>query len=73
MLCLDVDRLYKLQGEMTDTEFSKKLGISRSQLWRLKNKRSAVGATFMAKFKAAFPDESMDAYFFTSGVPLKEQ
>lgn len=72
MLCANIEKLYKLQGEMTDTEFAKKLGVSRSQLWRVRNKRSAVGAVFVAKFKAAFPEESIDDYFFSSNVPLME-
>lgn len=73
MLCVNVEKLYLLQGDMTDTDFAKKLGISRSQLWRVRNKHSSVGAEFLVKFKNCYPEESTDDYFFTSSVPLKEQ
>lgn len=32
MLCVNIDKLYELQGEMNETQMAKKLGISRSQL-----------------------------------------
>ena len=73
MLCVDIDKLYKLQGDMTDTAFAKKLGISRSQLWRVRNKKSNVGAEFVVKIKECYPEESIDDYFFTRNVPLNEQ
>jgi hypothetical protein len=73
MLVADVNKLYELQGEQTDTEFAKELGISRTQLWRIKNRRSAIGATFIMKFKDRYPGENTDDYFITSDGPLKEQ
>ena len=65
MLCINTERMFQLQGEMTDSEFAKKLGISRSQLWRVRTGKSSAGAEFITKFKAAFPTESIDDYFFT--------
>lgn len=65
MLNLDDKRLYELQGQMTDVEFAKKIGISRSQLWRIRTRKSAPGAEFFTKFKRAFPTESIDDYFFS--------
>lgn len=73
MLCVDIDKLYKLQGDTTDTAFAKKLDISRSQLWRVRNKKSNVGAEFVEKFKKCYPEESIDDYFFVRSVPLNEQ
>lgn len=66
MLRMNIERMYQLQGEMTDTAFAKKLGISRSQLWRIRNGKSSVGGEFLSKFKAAFPTESIDDYFFSN-------
>lgn len=73
MIRLNLDNFYKLQGELSETEISNKLGISRSQLWRVKTSNSAVGESFIAKFKAAYPDEPMDNYFFVETVPSKER
>ena len=64
MFCVDVNRMYELQNGMTETAFAKKLGVSRSQLWRIRTGKSAVGAEFLAKFKAAFPKERIEDYFF---------
>jgi hypothetical protein len=73
MLVANVNKLYELQGEKTDTEFAKELGISRTQLWRIKNRRSAIGATFITKFKDRYPRKNTDDYFITSDGPLNEQ
>lgn len=73
MVYVDVDRLYRLQGDLTDTAFSKKIGISRSQLWRIRTRRSSAGTEFLAKFKAAYPEERIEDYiFFETSVPSKE-
>ena len=64
MLCINVDKLYELQGNLSETEMAKKLGISRSQLWRIKTKKCSVGNEFIARFKKCFPNESMDNIFF---------
>lgn len=73
MLTLNVEKSYELQGDMTDTEFAKFLGISRTQLWRARTKQSAVGSDFLAKFKEKYPDKQLEDYFFVSDVPSKEQ
>lgn len=65
MLCVNIDRMYRLQGGMSDTAFAKKLGVSRSQLWRVRTRKSSVGAEFLAKFMNAFPEERIDEYFFS--------
>lgn len=73
MPTVNVDKLYKLQGDMTDTQFAKELGVSRTQLWRVRNGHSTVGAEFLTKFKKRYPNENIDEYFFTSNVPSNEQ
>ena len=65
MLYFNVERSYQLQGDMPDVEFARKLHVSRQQLWRIRSRRSSVGAEFVAKFKAAFPNESIDDFFYT--------
>lgn len=73
MFSVNTDRIYQLQGDMSDAAFAKKLGVSRTQLWRVKNNKSNVGAEFLYKFKEAYPEESIDTIFFAPSVPLKEQ
>ena len=69
MICINRDRFYTLQGELTDTAFAKQLGVSRSQLWRIKNGRCAVGTDFMEKFMIVYPDRLLNDYFITKIVP----
>ncbi len=64
MYKVNIDRLYQLQGDLTDEEFAKKLGVSRSQLWRIRNGHSKAGAEFLEKFKRCFPEESIEDIFF---------
>ena len=65
MIRMNLERTLQLQGDMTDTAFARKLGVSRSQLWRIRTKRSSVGADFIEKFMAAYPSENIDDYFFS--------
>ena len=65
MLCVNIDKLYELQGEMNETQMAKKL-------WRIKTGHSSVGQEFIAKFKKSFPEIRIDDIFFVSDVPLKE-
>ena len=73
MYKVNIDRLYQLQGDLTDEEFAKKLGVSRSQLWRIRNGHSKAGAEFLEKFKRCFHEESIEDIFFASDVPSNEQ
>lgn len=68
MLRLNLSAFYRLQGELNETEMSRKLGISRSQLWRIKTKSSAVGELFISNFKKAYPNEALDDCFFIENV-----
>jgi len=73
MIRLKLSNFSKLQGAKTETEISKIIGISRSQLWRIKKKKSQVGQEFITKFFKAFPNQCFDTYFFVDGVDLMEQ
>ena len=70
---LNMSNFIKLQGDMTESEMAKTLNISRSHLWRLKTKSSAVGQEFIMKFKNRYPNESVDDYFFIDDVELNQQ
>lgn len=72
MIYLNVEKFNKLQGNMTDMEMAKRLNISRTQLWRIKNNKTGVGEKFIAAFMREFPNEKIDDYFFTSTVAFQE-
>jgi len=72
-LRLNLSNFIKLQGEMTEVEMAGKLNISRSQLWRIKKKNSAVGQGFIMKFKKAYPKERFEDYFFVETVESNQQ
>ena len=69
MANVNVEKLMKLQGDMTDAQFAKELGVSRTQLWRVRNGYSVPGPGFLQKFKARYPTERIDDYFFANDVP----
>jgi|GEM_PF-2510369 len=73
LIRLNLVNFYKLQGDLTEIEMAKKIGISRSQLWRIKKKNSSVGELFIIKFKKTYPNESFDDYFFIESVDLMER
>lgn len=70
---LNLSNFLKLQGDMTEVEMAKKLNVSRSQLWRIKKKSSAVGQEFIVKFKNSYPNEPFEDYFFVESVELNQQ
>ena len=70
---LNLANFLKLQGDLTEVEMAKKLNVSRSQLWRIKTKSSAVGQEFIAKFKNAYPNEPFEKYFFIESVELNQR
>ena len=69
---LNLSNFQKLQGEMTEVEMAKKLNVSRSHLWRIKKKNSAVGQEFIVKFMNLYPNEPFDDYFFVESVELNQ-
>ncbi len=69
---LNLSNFLRLQGDMTEVEMARTLNVSRTQLWRIKKKNSAVGQEFIMKFKNAFPDEPFEDYFFVESVMLNQ-
>ncbi|WP_461206104.1 hypothetical protein [Clostridium sp. DL1XJH146] len=69
---LNMSNFLTLQGDMTEIEMAQKLTLSRSQLWRIKKKSSAVGQEFISKFKMAYPNEPFEKYFFVESVELNQ-
>ena len=69
MIRMNVKAFLELQGNISDAAFARKLGISRSQLWRIRTEKSAVGGDFIEKFMLCFPEKSVNDYFFALAVP----
>lgn len=70
---LNIEKFNELQGNMTDVDMAKRLNISRTQLWRIKNKKTSVGEKFIAAFMKEFPNEKIEDYFLASGVAFQKQ
>lgn len=56
------------EESLSATKFAEKVGISRSQFWRILNERSSVGEGFISKFKRQYPNEPFEKYFFSDSV-----
>lgn len=69
MIRLNEKAFLELQGNVSDAAFARKLGVSRSQLWRIRRGKSAVGADFIEKFMLTYSEKSVNDYFFVSPVP----
>jgi len=50
MIRINEKAFLELQGDISDAAFARKMGISRSQLWRIRTEKSAVGGDFIEKF-----------------------
>lgn len=72
LLELNVEEFNKLQGNMTDIDMARKLEISRTQLWRIKNKKTSVGQKFIAAFMRAYPEEKIEDFFLAESVACQE-
>ena len=68
MIRINAKAFLELQGDISDAAFARKLGISRSQLWRIRTEKSAVGGDFIEKFMLCFPEKSVNDYFFVVTV-----
>lgn len=73
MIRMNVKAFNDLQGDISDAAFARKLGVSRTQLWRIRMEKSAVGGDFIEKFMICFPDKLVNDYFFAVSAPLAEQ
>lgn len=70
---LNIEKFNKLQGALSDSAMAGRLGIGRTQLWRLKTGESCPGQKFIAGFLKAFPDQRFEDYFFIDSVALQER
>lgn len=70
MIYINKEKLQKLLEDegITPSKFAKKIGISRTQIWRILESKSNPGAEFISKFKQAYPRETFEEYFFTESV-----
>lgn len=73
MIRLNLAKFKELQGDMTEMDIARKLGICRSHLWRIRKGTSAVGGEFISKFMKAYPNEAFGDYFFDDNVDLKDR
>lgn len=73
MIGLNIRMFNELQGNMTDVDMATKLKVSRTQLWRIKNRKSNVGEKFIAAFMEVYPNLKIEDYFFTNSVAFQER
>ena len=73
MIRINEKAFLELQGDISDAAFAREMGISRSQLWRIRTEKSAVGGDFIEKFMLCFPEKSVNDYFFVVAVPEAAQ
>ena len=62
-----MDKLKKFRREqkLTQEEMAKKLGYTLSMYEKVESGRTKASASFMRKFKYAFPKTSIDSIFFS--------
>ena len=65
MIAINLDMLRFLQGDMTDTAFSKKTGISRTQLWRIRQKPSSFGPDFIERIIISYLGINLNEFFIS--------
>jgi len=68
MIKVNEEAFAELQGSVNDSQFAKRLGISRSQYWRIRHGRSGVGVDFIEGFMKCFPNLTVNDYFFALSV-----
>ena len=73
MISLNNSAFIEMQEDRTEQEMADYLGISRTQLWRIKRGDCSAGNDFIAKVLEKFPKSKFQDIFFTSNVPSKEQ
>ena len=73
MIRMNVKAFLELQGDISDAAFARKMGISRSQLWRIRTEKSVNDYFFVVTVPEAaqkVADDTRRANFFASPVPL---
>lgn len=57
-----IEKLKVKQGDMSETDFAEKLGMSRAMWYLVKNGQSEPGLDFLRAVIKAFPDLQLDVY-----------
>lgn len=57
-----IEKLKAKQGDMSDTDFAEKLGMSRTMLALVYNGQRQPGLEFLKAVIKAFPDLQLDVY-----------
>ena len=65
MIAINLNVLRSLQGDMTDTAFSEKIGISRTQLWRIRKKPFSFGPDFLERIMITYPGIDLNELFIS--------
>lgn len=62
-LAINQDEFSKLIDKYGPIALAKKMGISRTQLWRVLKGHCGPGEDFITAFKRAFPNQEFDKFF----------
>lgn len=63
---------YQFKEGWSDSELAKKMGVNKTQVWRVKGGHNNPGRDFIAGALKAFPQASFDELFYLPGV-LRER
>ena len=68
-----LDELFRLQGDTSDSQFAKQLGISRATWHNIRRGNRQMGNTVLARILNTFPSENMGklvlSYVIETGLP----
>lgn len=72
VLVANTKEFNKLKKELglNYTQLAKKIGVSRTQLWRVLNQQCVPGEQFITGFKIAFPNYEFEKFFLIQ--PLQQ-
>ncbi len=67
-LNIDTFEAYQAKKGLSDSELAVKMGINRTQVWRVKEGHNEPGRDFIAGALKVFTDASFDDLFFIPGA-----
>ncbi|KRQ86015.1 hypothetical protein ABG79_02147 [Caloramator mitchellensis] len=69
-LVANINEFNKLQQSLglNYSQLAAKIGVSRTQLWRVLKQQCVPGEQFIAGFKAAFPNQDLEKFFLLKMV-----
>lgn len=53
----------KLQGDLSDADFSKIVGVDKTLLWKIKEEKSNPGSQFVSRVLAKYPKMKFEDLF----------